>query len=234
MFNSTGLGVFGGIPDVNTFVAPAGTYDFEAEDTVEFRKLSVLSIFPPSFWPQINPPVGFRMQVESFDSQNRILTLKPHSGGPDIQGSFGGFTSPFRITNASSQDNVNSTLEELLHFEFIHSLYPCNSAVSGGDNPTPFIASGNQIQGIGGQDNNITFESQLTYRKFYNQQFGALTGDEINDYSNTFQVNESINSPYNNNKAFTLYFDPVSLKWLVQGAFKRVGNIIVRGHYEIF
>ena len=137
------------------------------------------------------------------------------------------------------QHNDNG-LESLLHFEFHHALYPVNAYGNPQSqtlsNPA-ILSTGNYYQGsVAAFGENIP--SQLTYRKFWTNT--SLDPDGVDSYVSTFNSTVSLNSPYNNNKAFTMLYIPsttdniFSGTWVAQGAFRKGANIIVRGTYQIY
>ena len=224
------------IPVVDPFLFPAGTYDFKVTNVLQFRILT-----PPIGGPIITDPddwtasdIGFDARIEQWNPTTRALRVK-FIPGTQI-GQWSG-QNTWRATNINSPDLVNGAINDIMHFEFVHSLYPVR-ALSSPNPATTFVTTGNAFQGVA-ESENITYESQLTYRKFWNPAFNeeAFTDDEvdiISNYYSNFQSNVQLNSPYNNNKAFTLDFNNSTYNWEIRGAFKRTGDIICRGYYEIY
>ena len=218
------------LPPPDPALSPDGLYNFVPGNLVYLRR--AYEVFP-GFWASTTN--GFTGTVSSYTpgagiNNNHIITFYVEQG--TANGSWSG-SNYWIIQNPNPGVLVENGLESLLHFEFHHAIYPCNKF----QNPTSLtdpatLATGNNIQGENTSNGTIA-PSQLTYRKFWHQN--SLPTDDLQAiYSNGFNGAVSISSPYNNNKAFTLYYNNSMKSWIVQGAFKRNANIIVRGTYQIY
>lgn len=217
------------LPPPPPSTAPDGVYNFTPGETLRFR--TAVNPAAGVFSPTNN---GFDAVITSYEpgvsGGNQIVRVS--SPSPAL-GTWSG-SNFWLITRLNPQIPVENGLTSILNFEFHHAIYPCNA----NNNPSTTLenpitlATGNNIQG----DNSTIptpAPSQLTYRKFWTDQ-PITQPQQVASYSDNWNGTVSINSPYNNNKAFTLFYNSDMASWVIQGSFRRGANIIVRGTYQIY
>lgn len=220
------------IPSPTPAAAPGGLYGFNIGDNVQVTR--------------IDPSTGaldnnnrFNAEISGYEAFTNIDGVQEVTiyNFNNVVGTFNGTNSwnlqvqtPFGVDVSS-----NNGLESIVHFEMHHSFTFSNiNTIVGNLNGTPTLTTGNNIQGYNDPDDlsSIT-PSQLTYRKFWTVA-GELDPDGVASFSDNFDAPVSLNSPYNNNKAFTIWYNGDQEQWVLQGGFKRQANVMVRGSYQIY